>query len=267
MIFEALHDATKRGELLLLDGGFCHWHLRRDGQLTILEIISIRPGAGSELLARLKATPGATSLFAKCPADLEANAWYARRGFVQEGEETTRTGRKLNLWRLQLGLDASTAGNCPAAPSTIPGRIQCTRKRGWRKPAGAVYVGRRSAWGNPFRVGERFQNLSLYIVLMGVQTDEQIAAWYAQGGLEIPDAQTAVDWFRKYAEWRLSVEPTWLDPLRGHDLACWCPLVDKDGNPVPCHADVLLELVGHTCPHCDNADRKGTTATEHAPKS
>lgn len=26
------------------------------------------------------------------------------------------------------------------------------------------------------------------------------------------------------------------DDLRGHDLACWCPL-DK-----PCHADVLLEL-------------------------
>jgi hypothetical protein len=27
-----------------------------------------------------------------------------------------------------------------------------------------------------------------------------------------------------------------LSPLRGHDLACWCPL-DQ-----PCHADVLLEL-------------------------
>jgi hypothetical protein len=31
-------------------------------------------------------------------------------------------------------------------------------------------------------------------------------------------------------------------PLRGKDLACWCPLVDKDGNPVPCHADVLLKI-------------------------
>lgn len=30
--------------------------------------------------------------------------------------------------------------------------------------------------------------------------------------------------------------------LRGHDLMCWCPLFDKDGNRVPCHADVLLEL-------------------------
>ena len=26
------------------------------------------------------------------------------------------------------------------------------------------------------------------------------------------------------------------------DLACWCPLHDRHGNYVPCHADVLLEL-------------------------
>ena len=102
MIFETLWASAQRGELLLVDGGFCHWHLRRDKQLTIREIISLRPGAGSEMLATLKATPGAESIFAKCPADKAANAWYERRGFVCEGTETTRTGRKLNLWRLIL---------------------------------------------------------------------------------------------------------------------------------------------------------------------
>lgn len=30
--------------------------------------------------------------------------------------------------------------------------------------------------------------------------------------------------------------------LAGRDLACWCPLVDADGQPVPCHADVLLSI-------------------------
>lgn len=30
--------------------------------------------------------------------------------------------------------------------------------------------------------------------------------------------------------------------LGGRDLACWCPLTDKRGNHVPCHADVLLEI-------------------------
>jgi hypothetical protein len=102
MIFESLWDSAKRGELLLVDGGFCHWHLRRDGQLTIREIISTRPGAGSEMLRVLKRTPDATCLFAKCPADLAANDWYARRGFVDKGTETTRNGRVLRLWRYPL---------------------------------------------------------------------------------------------------------------------------------------------------------------------
>ncbi len=102
MIFETLYDSAKRGELLLIDGGFCHWHLRRDGQLTIREIISIKPGAGSAMLSDLMFNPDATSIFAKCPADLPANDWYERQGFVCEGVETTRTGRELKLWRYNL---------------------------------------------------------------------------------------------------------------------------------------------------------------------
>lgn len=102
MIFETLYESAQRNELILIDGGFLHFHHRRDGQITIKEIISTRPGAGSEMLERLKRTPKATSIFAKCPAWLESNQWYARRGFVLEGTETTRTGRTLNLWRLQL---------------------------------------------------------------------------------------------------------------------------------------------------------------------
>lgn len=102
MIFETLYESSQRGELLLIDGGFCHWHLRRDGQLTIREIISTRPGAGSEMLAILKQTPGAFLLFAKCPVDLPANGWYERRGFVLVGTEKTPNGRALKLWRLLL---------------------------------------------------------------------------------------------------------------------------------------------------------------------
>lgn len=102
MIFETLWESAKRGELLLIDGGFCHWHLRHDGQLTIREIISTRPGAGSEMLETLKRIPNAQSLFAKCPIELDSNLWYDRRGFTLEGQETTKTGRTLNLWRLKL---------------------------------------------------------------------------------------------------------------------------------------------------------------------
>jgi hypothetical protein len=55
------------------------------------------------MLAMLRQTPGALSLFAKCPADLPANDWYARRNFVDEGVEITPSGRTLRLWRLHLG--------------------------------------------------------------------------------------------------------------------------------------------------------------------
>lgn len=102
MIFETLYESSKRGELILVDGGMCHWHLRRDGQLTIREIISTRPGAGSEMLETLKSVDGATSLLAKCPVDLKANGWYRRREFILERQEVTKTKRVLNVWRLNL---------------------------------------------------------------------------------------------------------------------------------------------------------------------
>lgn len=101
MIFETLYESSKRGELLLIEDGFCHWHLRRNGQLTIREIISLKPGQGQKMLNILK-QKGAGSLFAKCPIELESNKWYAKRGFSLEGQETTKTGRILNLWRLIL---------------------------------------------------------------------------------------------------------------------------------------------------------------------
>jgi hypothetical protein len=102
MIFDALYKSAQRGELLLVAGGFCHWHLRKDGQLTIREIISTRPGAGTEMLEQLKQTPNATCIVAKCPAALPSNSWYAKRGFELVGTETTRSGKGLNVWRLEL---------------------------------------------------------------------------------------------------------------------------------------------------------------------
>ena len=102
MIFEVLYESARRGELLLIEGGYCRWHLRRDGQLTILEIISTRRGAGLEMLATLRKVPGARSIFARCPADLAANVWYERRGFVREGCEASASGREIVRWRLRL---------------------------------------------------------------------------------------------------------------------------------------------------------------------
>lgn len=102
MFFNTLNDSAERGELMLVDGGMCHWHLRRDGQLTIREIISTRKGAGRRILRRLELTPGATSLFAKCPVSLPSNAWYGRQGFHVERMETLNSGAKVLHWRKWL---------------------------------------------------------------------------------------------------------------------------------------------------------------------
>jgi hypothetical protein len=106
VIFETLYESSQRKELLLVENGFCHWHLctqgSKRGQLTIREIISTKRGAGSLMLRQLEATPGATSLFAKCPAGLPANEWYSKRGFHVERMEMTKTGRNLICWRKDL---------------------------------------------------------------------------------------------------------------------------------------------------------------------
>ena len=102
MCFEQMYESSKRGELLLVDGGMCHWHLRRDGQLTIREIIATRRGAGGEMLEQLSRTAGALRIVAKCPVDLESNTWYLRNGFSPDHTEQAKSGRGINVWRLEL---------------------------------------------------------------------------------------------------------------------------------------------------------------------
>lgn len=102
MCFEQLNESAQRNELLLVDGGMCHWHLRRDGQLTIREIISQKQGAGSAMLETLKRTPNAICIVAKCPIDLASNEWYSRRGFTLSHTEQAKSGRIINVWRLEL---------------------------------------------------------------------------------------------------------------------------------------------------------------------
>ena len=109
MIFKTLNESNERGELLLVLHGMCHFHVRRDGQLTIREIVVQRGHQGHGIgrgmvqkLAVLGLEAGASSIFAKCPVDLPANGWYEAVGFTLEGTETTPSGRRLNLWRMAL---------------------------------------------------------------------------------------------------------------------------------------------------------------------
>lgn len=135
-------------------------------------------------------------------------------------------------------MTASDAGR-PEAPSPASGRaprrIQRQRTKGWRMPEGAVYVGRPTVYGNAWGI-------------------EDARAW------RIPKDQTRAWLVGKYAEdaarevfdYIQSERFVTLDEMRaelaGRDLACWCPLVDAEGNRVPCHADVLLDLANRGAP-------------------
>lgn len=102
-MFNQLHESNERGELF---GGVCRFHLRRDGQVTIYEIIveleKQGSGIGKHFIERLKQIEGAKSIFANCPAHLPANGFYRHMGFDLEGEKPTKNGTPMKQWRLVL---------------------------------------------------------------------------------------------------------------------------------------------------------------------
>jgi hypothetical protein len=102
-----------------------------------------------------------------------------------------------------------------------PTRIQRSRRKGWKMPANAVYVGRPTKWGNPFRLGNPGPDDCMVcadrVELVGKYRSELTT--FAGAGSFV---RVTVDEIQR--------------ELRGRDLVCWCPL-DQ-----PCHADVLLEL-------------------------
>jgi hypothetical protein len=117
-------------------------------------------------------------------------------------------------------------------------RIQRRRTKGWRMPDGAVYVGRPSRWGNPFVLGETYLWLGSTDLPFPIGTHREPGVYDHNIRVErLTEPRIAVEWFRAWFPMLQSNRPYFgLDPLRGHDLVCWCPL-DQ-----PCHADVLLEL-------------------------
>ena len=80
-------------------------------------------------------------------------------------------------------------------------------KRDSGVPAGAIYVGRPSKFGNPYEIGRDGSREEVI---------QKYEAWLlsADNGLRIDDLRS----------------------LRGKDLVCWCA-------PLACHAEVLLNYI------------------------
>lgn len=58
----------------------------------------------------------------------------------------------------------------------MPKRIQRSRKKGWRKPEGAVIVDRTSRFGNPFAIGKHVEGVKIENNQMAVDAFEEMLA-------------------------------------------------------------------------------------------
>lgn len=98
-------------------------------------------------------------------------------------------------------------------------------------PAGAVYVGRPSKWGNPWSPAN--------------STHITMARGLKANAIESTRPMTLAECVEAYRvsimrrEFGYGVDEIRAE-LAGRDLACWCEL------GAPCHADVLLELANAT---------------------
>lgn len=99
-------------------------------------------------------------------------------------------------------------------------RVQRKRTKGWKMPENTVYVGRPTTWGNPFIIGGEAWRFSVNVPYPVPETVEEVLEDY-----------------RYFVNLWMMFWPDWLDPLKGKNLACWCPLDKK------CHVDVLLEML------------------------
>lgn len=100
MIFVALAEAAEKGELVLLEGGMCRWHRRRDGVVVIREILVLpsvrRKGIGRALIQAVYASQGNGDrvVQAKCPAKYGSNYFWQAMGFTLLSET-----KGINLWQ------------------------------------------------------------------------------------------------------------------------------------------------------------------------
>lgn len=114
-----------------------------------------------------------------------------------------------------------------------PQRIQRRRSKDWSAPAGAVYVGRPTVWGNPFTHLQRQTTAAII-----VPTRESAVAHYRamiEDTLTYDVTDPATHAQMQYVNSRGAWIRSHLHSLAGKDLICWCGLHET------CHADVLLE--------------------------
>ena len=83
-------------------------------------------------------------------------------------------------------------------------------------PAGAIYIGRGSKWGNPYKIGDT------YNIIKSLDAEWACRLYHS----DIEKRSMALPFVKEEI----------IKELRGKNLACWCGLDET------CHADILLEI-------------------------
>ena len=135
-------------------------------------------------------------------------------------------------------------------------RIQIKSKKGWKLPKNAICVGDGTQWANPWKVVKYFD---MWTVKFSKPSDGMLSFQYRVSSndfnafacneydseiyfaLKENAANFAVILYKDFL-WNVHnrkigiVLESYLQPLKGKNLACMCNL------ETPCHADVLVEL-------------------------
>ena len=95
-------------------------------------------------------------------------------------------------------------------------------KRSKNIPSDAVYVGRPSKWGNPYKIGGNVR----------LEDPNYPDKFFVKTNIT---REECLNLYRQYIRSCIETNMLNIEELRGKDLVCWCA-------PKPCHADILLEL-------------------------
>lgn len=122
-------------------------------------------------------------------------------------------------------------------------RIQRKRTKGWKMPPNTIYVGRPTKWGNPFKLGGDM----IYHCASHRRTilDPWVLTYHDEFYTIEEGLKRVVSLYEQWLDGNFAdlPKPPTSDEfaeLTGHDLACWCPLLNKAGKHNPCHVDILL---------------------------
>jgi hypothetical protein len=113
-----------------------------------------------------------------------------------------------------------------------PIRVQRKRTKGYKLPENTVCVNRPSKWSNPFKLTVFSRETSLKMYAECISNPHLV--YYYFNPIAAHNAYIHFTYIKEH-----------IHELKGKNLACFCPIVNKYNEYVQCHADILLSLANN----------------------